>query len=375
MLKAIKIRLYLNKEQIQYTNNLFGCSRFIYNNLLNLKKSTYDLDKTTISFSDLGKRLTSLKDEFVWLKDVHSKVLQQSLIDLNNAYNNFFKHKRGYPKFKSKKDNLHKCRFPVDAINNIKGNRISLIRQLSNIHYKCSRRDEIYLNKYKKHIKSATLSKTKAGIYELSILIDRFDTKQLPQTDNIVGIDLGIKDFVISSDGIKYENIKTIRNNEKKLKQLNRRLSKKTNGSKNKEKCRIKLAKFNRKIKNIKEYYLHTIANKLLNENQIIAMEDLNIVGMMQNHKLAKSIQELSLGRFKEILKYKAEWFNREIVEIGRYYPSSKTCSVCNFKNKELTLKDREWVCDNCGTEHDRDDNASKNIKKEGIRILSEMDN
>lgn len=372
MLKAIKIRIYPTDNQEVYINKLLGTCRYIYNNLLAFKKQEYEEKQNNISFAQLGKKLTQLKTENEWIKESHSKVLQQSLIDLDKAYKNFFKEKKGYPKFKSKKDK-QSCRFPIDAISGINGNRINIINPLKDIHYKCSRKDEKYLNRYKDNIKSATLTKTKSGKYYLSILIDGSLTKELSQpTNQFIGIDLGIKDFVITSDGETYDNIKIKRNNEKKLIKLHKELSRKQKGSNNRNKAKIKLAKAYEKLNNIKENYLHSIVNQLLNENQVIIMEDLNVKGMMKNHKLAKSIQELSLYRFKEIMKYKAKWFNREIIEIDRYFPSSKLCSNCGYKNDDLTLKNREWVCPQCEQTHNRDINAAVNILNEGIRIYKE---
>ena len=373
MLKAIKIRIYPTDNQEVYINKLLGTCRYIYNNLLAFKKQEYEEKQNNISFGQLGKKLTELKTENEWIKESHSKVLQQSLLDLDKAYKNFFKEKKGFPKFKSKKDAKQSCRFPIDAISDINGNRINIINPLKDIHYKCSRKDEKYLNKYKDNIKSATLTKTKSGKYYLSILIDGCLNKQMKaSTNQFIGIDLGIKDFVITSDGETYDNIKIKRNNEKKLIKLHKELSRKQKGSNNRNKAKIKLAKAYEKLNNIKENYLHSIANQLLNENQVIIMEDLGVKGMMKNHKLAKSIQELSLYRFKEILKYKAKWFNREIIEIDRYFPSSKLCSNCGYKNDDLTLKNREWVCPHCGQTHNRDINAAVNILNEGIRIYKE---
>jgi putative transposase len=327
--------------------------------------------------SDLGKKLTNMKLEYEWLKNVHSKVLQQSLLNLNTAFNNFFRgikqHKKiGFPKFKSKKDNKYSCRFPVDAIMGIKGNRINIIQKLNDIHFKCSIKDEKYLNKNQKDIKSGTLSKTKSGKYYFTVLIDRDNDERNNIINESIGLDLGIKDFIITSEGETFNNIKIKRNNSKKISRLHRRLTKKVKGSKNKEKCRIKLAKYYEKLSNIKDYYLHSVSNKIINENQIVCIEDLNVKGMMSNSKLSKSIQELSLGRFVDILEYKGLWYGREIVKVGRFYASSKTCSCCGHKNEGLKLSDRKWVCDNCGTEHDRDYNASLNIKNEGLRIYKE---
>jgi len=344
MLKAIKIRLYPNKQQIIYINNLIGSCRFVYNTLLAYKISEYNNNKHNVSFGEMGKKLTSLKLEHEWLKDSHSKVLQQSLINLEQAYKSFFKNGNGFPKFKSRKETKQSCRFPIDAISGINGNRINIIKTLKNIHFKCSRQDEKYLNKHFNLVKSGTLTKTKDNKYFFSILIDKQEIKKLPITDKKVGIDLGIKDFIVCSDGNIFENIKVKRNNQQKLKKLNQLLNRKQKGSKNKEKCRIKLAKFNSKLTNIKENYLHKVVNQLLNENQVVIMEDLNVSGMLKNHKLAKSIQELSLYRFKTILEYKAHWYGRDIIQINRFFPSTKLCNNCGHKNNDLTLNDREWT-------------------------------
>ena len=189
--------------------------------------------------------------------------------------------------------------------------------------------------------------------------------------NEFIGIDLGIKDFIITSEGETFENIKIKRNNTKKLVKLNQELSRKQKGSKNKNKARIKLAKQHEKLNNIKENYLHKVSNQLLNENQVIVMENLNVSGMMKNHNLSKSIQELSLYHFKEMLRYKSKWTDRDIVEVDRFFPSSKLCSNCGYKNVNLTLKDREWICPDCGTTHNRDINAAVNILNEGKRLLN----
>ena len=377
MLKAIKIQLYPNQEQMNYMNNLLGSVRFVYNNCLAFKIESYNNEKKNVGFAELGRYLTELKqkEEFTWLNDVHSKVLQQSLINLNQAYSNFFKNGFGFPKFKSRKSYKQSCRFPKDAIGNIEENKITLIKQLKNINFRCSERDKNYLNAHQEDIHSATLIKTKSNKYFLSILVEFEKIKILPKTNKIIGIDLGIKDFIVTSSNEKFENIKIIRNNEEKLKKLHQNLSKKKNGSKNKEKARIKLARFNEKLNNKKDFYLHQISNQLLDENQVIIMEDLDVKSMLQNHQLARSIQELSLYTFKSILKYKAKWYGRDIIEINKFFPSSKLCSSCGYKKDDLELKDRNWVCPECGAEHERDLNAAKNILKEGKRILEIKEN
>ena len=373
MLKAIKIKLYPSDDQIIYMNKLLGSSRFIYNQCLKYKSVEYGLWNNNTGIKETGKYLTSLKKEYNWLKDSHSKVLQQSVINLEKAYKNFYDNvkngkKPGYPTFKSKHQK-QSCRFPVDAISGIKGNRINIILKLKDINYKCSRSDEIYLNKYQSLIKSATLTRTKSGNYFFSILIDRPNKKLNPPiNNNLIGIDLGIKDFIVSSEGTKYKNLKIKRNNKHKISKLHRELSRKQKGSSNRIKSKIKLARYYEKLNNKKDYYLHSVVNQLLSENQTIVIEDLNVKGMLKNHKLARSIQELSLNRFKTILKYKAEWYGREVIEVSRWFPSSKLCGGCGYKNKELTLKDREWTCPECGIIHDRDLNAAMNIKNEGIK-------
>ncbi len=373
MIKAIKVRLYPSQEQEDYISRLLGCCRFAYNSCLAFKIKSYNDEKKSVSFGEIGKYLVELKnqDDTSFLKDVHSKVLQQTLINLESAYKSFFKNGQGFPKFKSKKTSRESCRFPVDAIGKVYGNRINIIKPLKDIHFKCSRRDEKHLNEFQDTIKSATLSRTKQGHYYFSVLVDIPVQKELKPSNNSIGIDLGIKTFIVDSNGFEYENIKVTRNNQKKLSKLQKRLSKKIKGSNNKEKSRIKLAKYHEKLSNIKNHYLHKVSNKLLEENQLIVIEDLNVSGMMKNHKLAKSIQELSLFKFKEILTYKCDWYRRDLIQIDRFFPSSKLCGECGHKNNDLTIKDREWKCPSCHTTHLRDLNAAKNILKEGLRILN----
>jgi putative transposase len=382
MLKAIKIRLYPNKNQEVYINKLLGCYRFTYNKCLELKKNKYLEDKTTLGLKDLGnyfhQNLTK-NDEYVFLKEHNTKVLKQAIINVLDAYKRFFINGTGFPNFKSKKDNKSSCRFPAESIskkNNYLSGKLTLTSQIKDIKFKCSDNYKNYLDKYKNNIRSATLTKTVSGNYFLSILVDGNIEKQLPKPKNeITGIDLGIKTFVISSEGTVHENLKSQRANEKQIIKLQKQLSKKVIGSKNRNKARIKLAKKYDKINNRKENYLHSIVNQLLNDNQIIVMENLNVKGMLKNHYLAKSIQELSLYRFKSILLYKSAWYDRTVVEIDRWFPSSKLCSCCGFKKKDLKLNDREWTCPNCGIVHDRDFNAAINIRNEGKRILNRIDN
>ena len=369
MLKAIKIRIYPTVEQVDFINKQLGCCRFVYNNCLAFRKDSYQNEHVSISSSSAVKHITVLKKDNEWLKHVHSKVLQQSVRDMNQAYDNFFKLHRGFPKFKSKHDNRQSCRFPKDAFIGVRGNRIDLIKVLKDIHFKCSRNDERYLNRNQDKVKSITLSKEPNGKFYLSVLIDK-PLRQVPQSSSMVGLDLGIKDFAVTSDGQVIENFHFKKNEESRLKRLQRQISKKIVGSKNREKARLRFAKLNEKIRNRKLNFLHDVTNHLIDENQVIVMEDLNVKGMVRNHKLAESISEVNWGEFRRILAYKAAWHGRQLVFIDRFYPSSKRCNHCGYIYKELTLKDRQWVCPECGSLIDRDYNAALNILEEGERII-----
>ncbi len=378
MLRAIKIRLYPNENQEIYINKLLGSYRFVYNQCLDKKIKAYTNNKINLGLKELGnffhQELTK-NEEYSWLSEHNTKILKQTIINLLDSYKRFFVNGNGFPKFKSKHDNNQSARFPLEAIsktNDYSSNKLTLTKELKNLHFRCSDKYKKYLVKHKENIRSATLTKTKSGNYFLSILVDGdlMKTYNKPLND-IIGIDLGIKDFVVTSENQIFKNIKIKRNNQKKLIKLSRQLSKKVKGSKNKEKARIKLAKYHEKLNNKKENYLHQVSNQLLNENQVIVMENLNVNGMLKNHNLARSIQELSLYHFKEMIRYKSKWSDRDIVEIDRFFPSSKLCSNCGYKNDELILKDREWVCPVCGTNHNRDLNAAINIRNEGMKLYN----
>lgn len=369
MLKAIKIRIYPSDEQKKFINKQLGCCRVVYNFCLAYRRDKYEKEGIPITSSQSINYIVELKKEREWLKEVHSKVLQQSVIDMNSTYKNFFEGRCGFPKFKSKKDYEQKCRFPKDAFIGVRGNRIDLIKSLKDIHFKCSVRDERYLNKNQDKVHSLTLTKTKSDQYYLSVLVDK-QIEPKPQTTSVIGIDLGIKDFVITSEGQVFENLHFKKSETNKLKRLQRQLSRKQPNSKNREKARIKIAKLNQKIRNKKLHYLHQVSNQLVSENQIICMEDLNIKGMMKNHNLAESISEMNFGEFKNLLTYKCLQYGRQLVFIDRFYPSSKTCYCCGYVNKSLTLSDRQWVCPECNSVIDRDLNAAQNIKDEGLRKI-----
>ena len=378
MQRAIKIRLYPNKEQEQKLNNIFGCYRFVYNHMLALKQKEYNENKKSLGLKELSRYFygTLRKDEqYAWLKEENTQVMIQSIRQMLTAYDRFFKYHDGFPKFKSKKDK-QTALFPKNAIsrrNTFETKYISLTKQLKKIKFKCS---DLYFNrlqKYSKNIMRATLSKSKSGNYFLSINVEMEDSelKKFEHTDKQVGIDLGIKDFVITSDGEVFENKHFLKKEEKKIVRLSRQLSRKVKGSNNSEKQRIKIAKLYEKIVNKKEAYIHYVVNELLSRYDSIFMEDLNVNGMAKNHHLAKAISEVGFSRLKQVLANKALVNDKQVAFVGRFYPSSKTCSKCGYKKQDLTLKDRSWVCPQCGTKHDRDINAAVNILLEGRRILS----
>lgn len=377
MLRAIKIRLYPNKTQTEQFNKLLGCYRFVYNQCLARKIKSYNENKFSENLSTLGKFIYHelLKDDnYIWLREQNTKVLKQALIDMLRAYKNFYTLHTGYPKFKSKKDNKLSCRFEIGTIsrkNDYTTYHLSLAN-IKNIKFKCSKKYAEYLQKHKLNIKHATLTKLPCNEYYLSILVDgNLMHKDIKYTDNAIGIDLGIKDFVITSEGEVFNNLHFTKSKLNKIKRLHRQLSRKVKGSNNRNKIKIKLAKLYKNITDKKQYYLHYISNTLINENQIICMEDLNVKGMLKNHKLALSIQEMNFGEFRRILEYKSRWYNRQLVFIDRFYPSSKTCNYCGYINKTLKLSDRQWICPNCGNIIERDYNAALNILNEGLRILN----
>ena len=376
MLRAIKLRLYPNKTQEQTLQKVLGCYRFVYNHMLARKQEAYKADKTNLGLTELSKYFHHelLKDEeYDWLKEQNTQVMGQSIRQMLTAYDKFFKEHKGFPKFKSKKDK-QSALFPLNAIskrNTFETRHITLVKQLKNIKFRCS---DLYfkrLRKYKDNIKSATLSKTKSGNFFLSILMDipQSEFVKFKKTNKQVGIDLGVKDFVITSDGKKFENKHFFKKDERKLKKLQRQLSKKKVGSNNHNKQRIKVAKAFEYITNKKENYIHYVVNELLSSYDTIYMEDLNVSGMIKNHRIAKAIGEVGFFKFKETLKNKAIVNDKQVVLIDKFYPSSKTCSCCGYKNKNLKLSNRHWQCPNCGSYHDRDLNAAKNILREGQRI------
>ena len=376
MLRAVKIRLYPNVTQATQINKLLGCYRVVYNQCLNRKIQSYEENKISENRTTLSHFIHHelLKDDnFVWLREQNTKVLKQAVNDMLSAYKNFFERHTGYPRFKSKKDNKQSCRFELGAIskrNDYTTYKLSLAN-IKNVKFRCSKKYAEYLQKHKENIRQATLTKLPCGEYYLSILIDGDLTHKVKESHNIIGIDLGIKDFIVTSDGEVFENLHFKKSESKKLIKIQKQLSRKENNSNNRNKVRIKLTKLYKRITDKKQYYLHQVSNYLIDENQVICMEDLNVKGMLRNHKLAGSIQELNFGEFKRMLEYKANWYGRKLIFVDRFYPSSKTCNHCGYVNKKLKLSDRQWICPDCGEIIERDYNAALNIRDEGIRLIS----
>lgn len=366
MLKAYKYRLYPNREQEVLIQKTFGCCRFVYNQCLNLKINKYKNESVSMSKIDLNNYCNrQLKKEYEWLREVDKWSLTNSIYNMDSAYQKFFKEHTGYPKFKSKKN--HKKSYKTNFANNnievsFEKNRIKLPK-LKWIKAKIHRE---FVGK----IKSATISQVPSGKYFVSILVE---TEHIPaeHVNNSVGIDLGIKDLLITSDGEKFDNIHTIKKYEKKLVKEQRKLAHKVKGSKNYQKQRIKLARVHEKIKNTRIDNLHKISHQLISENQVIVSEDLSVSNMVKNHNLAKAISDCGWYELTRQLTYKADWNGRTYIKIGRYVPSSQTCNVCGYVNKDTKdLSVREWICPKCEIKHDRDINAAINILNEGLKML-----
>jgi len=351
MFRSYKYRISPTSSQKELIAKHIGSSRFVYNLALETKNTAYLGSKHNFSPFDLIKQLPELKKECEWLKEVNSQSLQQSIQNMDIAFKKFFKG-AGFPKFKSKHKGKQSFSIPQNVI--VENNLLIIPKFKEGINIVLHR-------EIKGTIKSATISVTTTGKYFVSILVDtniEIPTKPPIKENTTVGIDLGIKDFAITSNGEVFENPKFLRKAQSKLKYVQRKYSK-NKGKRTKQ----RLALLHEKVVNKRKDFLHKVSTKLIRENQTIALEDLAVSNMVKNHNLAQAISDVSWSTFVTMLKYKADWYGKNILRIGRFAPSSKTCSCCGYINKELTLKDREWTCGSCSAVLDRDVNAACNIK------------
>ncbi|EDT84486.1 transposase [Clostridium botulinum] len=362
MLKAYKYRIYPSKEQKLYFAKTFGCTRFIYNKMLADRIKSYEENKDLDIKQSKYPTPAQYKKEFEWLKEVDSLALANAQLNLDKAYKNFFRDKSiGFPKFKSKKSNYHSY-----TTNNQKGtiyienSKIKIPKLKTMIKIKQHRQ-------FNGLVKSCTISQIPSGKYYISILVDT-ENIQLPKTDKKVGIDVGLKEFAITSDGEFFGNPKWLRKSEKRLKKLQKNLSRKQKGSNNRKKARLKVANLHEKIVNQRKDFLHKLSMQIISENQAIVIEDLKVSNMLKNHRLAKAISEISWYEFRRMLEYKADWYDRKIIVAPPNYASSQLCSSCgNKSNQTKDLSCRTYICPVCGMIMDRDLNASKNLLKLAI--------
>ena len=357
--RTYQFELLPNKEQKTLLDKHFGCVRYIYNHFLNERKEQYQADKKTDNYYGQCITLTKLKKEedTIWLKEVNSQTLQFALRCLDTAYVNFFRGNAMFPRFKSKRK---KNTFTVPQHTKVINGRIYAPKFKGGIKVNIHREIKGVVGKF-------TISKTSTDKYFVSVLTKQ-EYKPLDKTGKSVGIDLGLKDFAITSDGIKFKNNRYTKKYERSLKIAQQHFSRKQKGSNSSERQRRKVALIHDKISNTRQDVLHKISYEIVKNYDLICLEDLNVKGMIKNRKLAKHISDASWGKFVEFLQYKANWNDKQVVKINRFYPSSKTCNVCGWINQDLNLSTREWTCDN-GHTLDRDLNASINILNEGLKI------
>ena len=360
MLKAFKYRIYPNQKQVQMFEEHFGATRFVYNWGLEKKTTAYQQESKSLSCFDLINQLKELKENELWLKGVNSQTLQASLRNLDNAYTKFFREKRGFPKFKSRHNPKQSFQCPQHCTVDWESGTLS-IPKIKNIKTKLHR-------KFEGQIKTVTISKNAAGNYYASILVENdvpLPKKAELKIEDAVGIDVGLSRFLTASDGMIVENPRFLKKSSDRLAYEQYRFSKMKKGSAGRAKQKKRIARLHEHVSNQRRDFLHKVTAKLVGESQAttFCIEDLSVKNMQKNHCLAKSISDVAWGMFFDFLKYKCDWNGKNLLDIGRFDPSSKMCSACGSVNKELKLSDREWLC-SCGIKHDRDINAAENIRR-----------
>ena len=369
--RAYKLRIYPTDSQRELIEKTFGCTRYIYNNFLAERKNKYEESKTKVHVYEQLHELTDLKREKEWLREIDSCSLQACVYNLDDAFQKFFRG-NGYPKFRAK--GVHDSFRTNNTLNTYKNKKYETIRvdfnkriitlpKLKEVKFRGYRTTKEIVGK----IKSATISKD-GNKYFVSILVEVPFTKYSINPTSIVGLDLGIKNFIVTSNGEKLKN--EVKINEKRLKGLQKWLSRCKPGSKNRYKVKLKIQRLYLKIRNARKHMIYKLANNILKENDIVSIENLDIKSMYQVHKIAKHLKNLPISEFIRVLKYKSNWLGKKVIEINKYYPSSQCCNRCDYKNEELKdLSVRKWACPKCGMIHDRDINASINIMFEGLKI------